>query len=121
MKPVDPAEISALLDGELSPERTEQVRRAIAEDSQLRCVFEQSVGRTQGPDSLRGSREVPTSDLAGEKHEVSGCWCRRLRRGDAGPSLDGQARSVGRGRRLSGRRAGACSLVDVLLSAPLCP
>ena len=40
MKPVDPAEVSALLDGELSPERAEQVRRAIAEDSELRCVFE---------------------------------------------------------------------------------
>ena len=40
MKPVDPAEISALLDGELSPERTKQVRRAIAENSELRCVFE---------------------------------------------------------------------------------
>jgi anti-sigma factor RsiW len=40
MKPIDPAEVSALLDGELSPERTEQVRRAIAEDSELRCVFE---------------------------------------------------------------------------------
>jgi anti-sigma factor RsiW len=41
MKPVDPAEVSALLDGELSPERAEQVRRAIAEDSELRCVFEE--------------------------------------------------------------------------------
>jgi hypothetical protein len=40
MKPVDPAELSALLDGELSPERTEQVRRALAENSDLRCVFE---------------------------------------------------------------------------------
>ncbi len=41
MKPVDPAEVSALLDGELSPERAEQVRRAIAEDSELGCVFEE--------------------------------------------------------------------------------
>jgi len=41
MKPVDPAEISALLDGELSPERTEQVRRAIAEDSELRREFDE--------------------------------------------------------------------------------
>ena len=40
MKPVDPAEISALLDGELSPARTEQVRRALAENSELRSVFE---------------------------------------------------------------------------------
>ena len=40
MKPVDPAEISALLDGELPPERAEQVRRALAEDGELRCVFE---------------------------------------------------------------------------------
>lgn len=41
MKPVNPAEVSALLDGELSPERAEQVRRAIAENSELRCVFEE--------------------------------------------------------------------------------
>ena len=40
MKPVDPAEISALLDGELSPERAEQVRRALDEDGELRRVFE---------------------------------------------------------------------------------
>jgi hypothetical protein len=39
MKPVDPAEISALLDGELTAERAEQVRCAIAEDNQLRLVF----------------------------------------------------------------------------------
>jgi anti-sigma factor RsiW len=41
MKPVDPAEISALLDGELSPERSEQVRRSMAESSELRGVFEE--------------------------------------------------------------------------------
>ena len=41
MKPVDPAEISALLDGELSPERAEQIRCAIAEDSELRRVFDE--------------------------------------------------------------------------------
>lgn len=41
MKPVDPAEVSALLDGELSPERAEQVRCAITEDSELRRVFEE--------------------------------------------------------------------------------
>jgi anti-sigma factor RsiW len=41
MKPVDPAEISALLDGELSAERSEQVRRSIAESSELRQVFEE--------------------------------------------------------------------------------
>ena len=40
MKPVDPAEISALLDGELSAERTEQVRRALAENRDLQRVFE---------------------------------------------------------------------------------
>lgn len=40
MKPVDPAEISALLDGELSRERTEQVRRALAENRELRSVFD---------------------------------------------------------------------------------
>ena len=41
MKPIDPSEISALLDGELSLERAEQVRRAIAEDSEMRRVFEE--------------------------------------------------------------------------------
>ena len=40
MKTVDPAELSALLDGEISPERTEQVHRALAENSELRSVFE---------------------------------------------------------------------------------
>ena len=41
MKPVDPAEVSALLDGELSAERAEQVHRAMTKDSELRCVFEE--------------------------------------------------------------------------------
>jgi len=40
MNSVDPAELSALLDGELSPERTEKVRGALAENSELRSVFE---------------------------------------------------------------------------------
>ena len=40
MKPVDPAEISALLDDALPPERAGQVRRALAEDSELRRVYE---------------------------------------------------------------------------------
>lgn len=40
MKPIDPAEISAWLDGELPPERAEQVRRAIAEDEALRLEYE---------------------------------------------------------------------------------
>jgi anti-sigma factor RsiW len=41
MKPVDPAEVSAMLDGELSPERAEQVRHAIAEDEELRLMFDE--------------------------------------------------------------------------------
>ena len=40
MKPVEPAEVSALLDGELSPGRAAQVRQAISEGSELRSVFE---------------------------------------------------------------------------------
>ena len=38
MKPIDPAEISALIDGELSPTRADEVRRAIAADEALRRV-----------------------------------------------------------------------------------
>ncbi|MGO8749105.1 MAG: anti-sigma factor family protein [Thermoguttaceae bacterium] len=41
MKPVSPEEISALLDNELSPQRAAEVRRAIAEDGELRRVYEQ--------------------------------------------------------------------------------
>ena len=41
MKPIDPMELSALLDGELSPERADQVRRAIAEDESLRREYEE--------------------------------------------------------------------------------
>lgn len=40
MKPIEPAEISALLDGELSGQRADEVRRAIAEDESLRQVYE---------------------------------------------------------------------------------
>jgi hypothetical protein len=43
MKPVDPAEISALMDGELPAERAEEVRRAIAEDPALRREYEEIV------------------------------------------------------------------------------
>jgi|GEM_PF-1097445 len=43
MKPIDPTEISAFLDGELSPEDAERVRHAIAEDSSLRCEYEKLV------------------------------------------------------------------------------
>ena len=39
MKPIDPMELSALLDGELSPERADQVRRAIAQDELLRREY----------------------------------------------------------------------------------
>ena len=41
MRPIDPAELSALLDGELSVERAGQVRRAIAEDETLRREYEE--------------------------------------------------------------------------------
>ena len=41
MKPISPEEISALLDGELTPDRAEEVRRAIVDDEQLRQVYEQ--------------------------------------------------------------------------------
>jgi anti-sigma factor RsiW len=41
MKPVDPAELSALLDGELSPERSREVEAAIASDPELRTEWEQ--------------------------------------------------------------------------------
>jgi anti-sigma factor RsiW len=41
MKPIDPTDISALLDGKLSPEDTDRVRRALAENSSLRCEYEE--------------------------------------------------------------------------------
>ncbi len=41
MKPIDRTEISAMLDGELSPERADLVRRALAEDDALRREYEQ--------------------------------------------------------------------------------
>ena len=41
MRPIDPAEISALIDGELPPERAQEVRRAIAEDASLRRVYDE--------------------------------------------------------------------------------
>jgi anti-sigma factor RsiW len=41
MKPVSPEEISALLDGELAPDRAGEVRRAIAEDPKLGEVYQQ--------------------------------------------------------------------------------
>ena len=41
MKPVDPTEISALLDGKLSPEDADRVQRALAEDSSLRREYEE--------------------------------------------------------------------------------
>lgn len=40
MKPIDPAEISALLDGELMPKRAAEVRRAIAGDQSLRQIHD---------------------------------------------------------------------------------
>ena len=41
MKPIDPREISALLDGELTEQRAAEVRRAIAEDDSLRQAYRQ--------------------------------------------------------------------------------
>jgi anti-sigma factor RsiW len=41
MNEVDPAELSALLDGELSAERAAEVRRAITQDTALRREYEQ--------------------------------------------------------------------------------
>ncbi|MHC4407178.1 MAG: anti-sigma factor [Planctomycetota bacterium] len=77
MKPVDPAELSAFLDGELSPERAEQVRCAIAEDSELRRVFEELsavhrnlmtcavAARFQPRISLAKSRSFPALGILG--------------------------------------------------------
>jgi anti-sigma factor RsiW len=39
MKRVDPSELSALLDGELTPERAAEVRQAIADDPALRREY----------------------------------------------------------------------------------
>jgi anti-sigma factor RsiW len=38
---IDPAELSAYLDGELPPERMEEVRAALADDPELRATYEQ--------------------------------------------------------------------------------
>ncbi len=40
MTPISPEEISALLDGELAPERAGEVRRAIAGDERLRQIYQ---------------------------------------------------------------------------------
>ncbi len=40
MKPIDPEELSAFLDGELPPPRAEAVRRALEEDPALREEYE---------------------------------------------------------------------------------
>ena len=41
MRPIDPAEISALLDGELPPDRAQEVRLAISEDTSLRHAYQE--------------------------------------------------------------------------------
>lgn len=41
MQPISPEEISALIDGELAPERWEQVRLAIGNEESLRRIYEQ--------------------------------------------------------------------------------
>ena len=43
MKPVDPVELSALIDGELSPGRAAEVRQAIETDEALRRQYERLV------------------------------------------------------------------------------
>ena len=43
MQPIDPAELSAFLDGELSPARAEEVRAALAQDPIMRQSYEQLV------------------------------------------------------------------------------
>jgi anti-sigma factor RsiW len=40
MNPIDPAELSALLDGELTPQRADEVRAAIQHDPSLKTEFE---------------------------------------------------------------------------------
>jgi len=40
MKPIDPMEVSALVDGELTPQRAAEVRQAIARDAALREIYE---------------------------------------------------------------------------------
>lgn len=47
MKPITPEEISALLDGELPPERAAEVRRAIAENDEWRQLFDQLAATDQ--------------------------------------------------------------------------
>ncbi|MHB8902114.1 MAG: anti-sigma factor family protein [Thermoguttaceae bacterium] len=47
MRPVRPEEVSALLDGELPPERANEVRLAIANDDHLRQVY-QELAETDG-------------------------------------------------------------------------
>ena len=41
MSPIDPAELSALLDGELTPSRADEVRAALEHDPALKAEFEQ--------------------------------------------------------------------------------
>lgn len=43
MPPIDPAELSAFLDGELPADRAEAVRAALAQDAALRASFERLV------------------------------------------------------------------------------
>ena len=50
MKRIDPSELSALLDGELAPERAAEVRQAIADDPALRREYE---GLARLDDGLR--------------------------------------------------------------------
>ena len=43
MQPVDPAELSALLDGELPASRAEEIRAALRQDPQLQRTYDQLV------------------------------------------------------------------------------
>ncbi len=65
MNPIDPAELSALMDGELTPERAAEVRAAIAQDAGLKAEFD----RLQGMDAdwraaASGAAFRPRVDLA---------------------------------------------------------
>jgi hypothetical protein len=57
MRPISPEEISALLDGELMPDRAEEVRRAMVEDERLRRIYEQMAETDSALSSLAAACE----------------------------------------------------------------
>ncbi len=71
MKPIDPSEISTLLDGELSKEREEQVRRAIAEDPVLQREYELLAGlHTEWLAKAREARFCPDVAIPVERNAI---------------------------------------------------